>query len=115
MPLRTKRIYDDPEPEDGFRLLVMRRWPRGISKDKVDEWDKELGTPDDLIDDWKNDRVSWEEFRSRYREAMQSQTERIRELARKAADETITLLCGCKDADSCHRSILKEMIEERMD
>ena len=40
--LKTKRIYDSPSPEDGYRLLVMRRWPRGIRKQAVDAWEREL-------------------------------------------------------------------------
>lgn len=111
MPVKIRSVYEDAEPSDGYRLLVMRRWPRGVRKDSVDEWDKELGTPDDLIDDWKAGEVEWPDFRKRYRKAMKDQKARIRELAERAGDETITLLCGCKDEKRCHRSLLKEMVE----
>ncbi|MBM3946123.1 MAG: DUF488 family protein, partial [SAR202 cluster bacterium] len=43
MPIRTKRIYDPAEPDDGYRLLIMRLWPRGIRKGRVSEWQPELG------------------------------------------------------------------------
>jgi uncharacterized protein YeaO (DUF488 family) len=111
MAVRTKSVYGKTEPADGFRLLVMRRWPRGVRKDSVDEWDKELGAPDDLIDDWKAGGIEWPEFRKRYRSAMKDQRDRIGELAVRAGDETVTLLCGCKDEVRCHRSLLKELIE----
>ena len=111
MPVRTKSVYEKAEPADGFRLLVMRRWPRGVRKDSVDEWDKELGTPNDLIDDWKAGKAEWAEFCRRYREAMKGRKERIRELAARARGETVTLLCGCRDEAHCHRSLLKELIE----
>jgi len=41
MPIRLKRIYDPAEPEDGFRLLVMRLWPRGVRKEEVSAWEKD--------------------------------------------------------------------------
>ena len=111
MAVRTKSIYEKVEPGDGFRLLVMRRWPRGVRKDAVDEWDRELGTPDDVIDDWKANRIEWSELRKRYRRAMKEQGKRIGELAVRAGHETVTLLCGCTDESRCHRSLLKELIE----
>lgn len=113
MPIRTKRVYDAPSPDDGVRLLVMRRWPRAISKDRVDEWNKQLGAPDDLIEDWMARGIDWEEFTRRYSEAMEGQQDVISELARRAADERITLLCGCRDRRHCHRTLLKKMIEQR--
>jgi len=49
----AKTVFDPPEPSDGKRFLVMRFWPRGISKEKVDSWMKELGTPKEVIRKWK--------------------------------------------------------------
>ena len=46
---RTKRVYEPREPTDGTRLLVMRLWPRGIKKNHVDAWFKELGAEVPLI------------------------------------------------------------------
>ena len=54
MPFRTKRIYDPASPEDGFRLLTMRLWPRGVSKDKVSDWEKELGPSTELLGDYRS-------------------------------------------------------------
>lgn len=38
--IKTKRVYDPPDPEDGKRILIDRLWPRGIKKEnlKMDEW-----------------------------------------------------------------------------
>jgi len=115
MPVETKRIYDDPAPQDGYRVLVMTYWPRGIKKEKVDEWARELGTPADLIEEWKNDEVSWKQFTERYLESIEDNKEKVKELANRAAGETVTLLCGCKDEAHCHRSLLKDLIEEMQD
>jgi uncharacterized protein YeaO (DUF488 family) len=112
MPIKTKRVYDDPEPEDGHRLLVMRRWPRGVPKSSVDGWEKELGAPADLITDWKSGSIKWDEFVKRYRKAMRGQKQKIGELRDRSRSETITLLCSCKDEQRCHRTLLKKMIEK---
>jgi len=114
MPVKTKRVYEKPEPGDGYRVLVMRYWPRGISKDKVDAWEKELGTEPDLIKLWKSDAISWSEFAQRYRQAVASQKEKIKALAQRAAKGTVTLLCSCPDERRCHRILLKELIEKAL-
>jgi uncharacterized protein YeaO (DUF488 family) len=114
MPVKTKRIYEKAEPGDGCRVLVMRYWPRGISKDKVDVWEKELGTQPDLIELWKSEAISWSEFAQRYRQAVASQKEKIKALAQRAAKDTVTLLCSCPDERRCHRILLKELIDKAL-
>lgn len=113
MAVNTKCIYDPVERADGYRVLVMRYWPRGVSKDKVDAWEKELGTPKELIKKWKAGSMSWEKFTQAYLDSICNQQDRITELAKKAKRQTITLLCSCRDADHCHRKLLKEVILKR--
>jgi len=63
MMIKTaKTVYDKPESSDGKRILVMRLWPRGVARDKVDVWLKELGTEKELIKRWKSGKISWKEF-----------------------------------------------------
>ena len=62
-----KTVYTPPEKSDGKRILVMTLWPRGVSKDKVDVWMKELGTPRDLIRRYKAGEVSWKDYSAEYR------------------------------------------------
>ncbi len=113
--IRTdKTVYDRPEPSDGERILVMRTWPRGISKDKVDRWLKELGTEMDLIHEWKSGKVSWAEFSRRYLESLKGKEALLKELAAKSKKTTITLLCTDKDEARCHRSLLKSEIERHL-
>jgi len=111
MAVRTKTVYEKAGPGDGRRVLVMRFWPRGVRKESVNGWEKELGTPADLIKDWKAGRVTWQEFSRRYRTAVASQKERIAQLTAAATEGTVTLLCSCRDEGRCHRSILKRLIE----
>jgi uncharacterized protein YeaO (DUF488 family) len=106
MPIRTKRIYDPPAPGDGFRLLIMRLWPRGIATSKVSAWEKEIGPSPELLRCFRSGKVSWEEYAERYRAEMAGKPDLIREWAERARKETITLLCACKDESRCHRSLL---------
>ncbi|MFQ5586747.1 MAG: DUF488 domain-containing protein [Thermodesulfobacteriota bacterium] len=109
----SKTVYDAGSPDDGSRILVMRLWPRGVRKDAVDEWLRELGTSLPLIKEWKGEKIQWAEFKARFLAEMESPEKRvlIASLAERSRNETITLLCGCKDESRCHRSILKELIE----
>ncbi|MDE1853639.1 MAG: DUF488 family protein [Thaumarchaeota archaeon] len=106
-----KSVYSPPERSDGKRILVMTLWPRGVSKDKVDLWMKELGTPRDLIKSWKSGNVTWAEFETGYRKSLKGKEGLLRSLAQESKEKTITLLCTEKDPSSCHRSILKKAIE----
>ena len=110
MLIKTKNIYDPVESADGYRVLVMRFWPRGVSKDKIDIWEKELGTEPDLIKSWKSGSISWSEFSKQYRKFAAGHNDKIEELAQKAKSDTITLLCSCRDELHCHRTILKELV-----
>jgi uncharacterized protein YeaO (DUF488 family) len=66
--IRIKRVYDQASEEDGFRILVDRLWPRGMSKDKakVDLWLKEVAPSDDLRKWFSHDPKKWKEFKKRY-------------------------------------------------
>ena len=111
--IRTKRIYDPPSPEDGYRLLIMRLWPRGVRKATVDGWEKDLGPSRELLTSFRAGKLGWEDFAVRYREEMSAREEllqRYRDLGRR---ETVTLLCGCQDEARCHRTLLKEILEAK--
>lgn len=106
-----KSVYDSPEPSDGRRILVMTLWPRGVSKDKVDVWMKNLGTPRELIKRYKAGAATKKQFAIGYRRSLVGKGSILRELAELSRQENITLLCTEKDPAACHRSILKEVIE----
>lgn len=112
MSVKTKNIYGPVESTDGYRVLVMRFWPRGVSKDKIDAWEKELGTPPDLIKKFKSGSVGWSEFSKQYLKFAAQHKDKIRKLAHKSKSETITLLCSCRDELHCHRTILKKLVEK---
>ena len=107
-----KSVYAPKEPSDGKRVLVMTLWPRGVSKDKIDVWMKELGTPRELIKRYKSGKVEWRQFKSEYSRSLKGKEGMLRDLAEESKKGTITLLCTEKDPTRCHRSILKEAIEK---
>jgi len=120
MPLRTKRWNDPVDPDDGFRLLVCRLRPRGVSKAREtwDEWWPDLGPSRGLLDDFHGKRgapIPWDQYRRRYLGEMGGPTQlwRIRDLARRlAAGESVTLLCSaaCIDPARCHRTVLAGLV-----
>lgn len=110
--IRTRIAYDEPQAGDGFRLLIMRKWPRGLKKEKVNAWERELGPSLALLEDWHQKRIEWTQFAQRYRGEMATKRDRIVSLAERGRRETITLLCSCKNEAFCHRSLLKGLIEE---
>lgn len=120
MPVRMRRWNDRRLPGDGLRLLICRYRPRGVRKTEEtwDEWDPDLGPSPALhaaAYGKSGPPISWEEYRRRYLAEIASQQERIEELAaRVRAGGTITLLCSsaCADDERCHRSLLRERIEE---
>jgi uncharacterized protein YeaO (DUF488 family) len=114
MPIAVKRIYDHPSPDDGHRLLVMRFWPRGVKKERVDAWDRGLAPSKELLGDLNSGAVERLEYRERFRWEMANRPDSIEALSalrERAATEKVTLLCWCPDEDRCHRGLLKEMIE----
>jgi uncharacterized protein YeaO (DUF488 family) len=122
MPIKTKR-WDDPiEPDDGFRLLITRYRPRGVRKEDEtwNEWQPALGPSKDLhaaVYTTKSLPIGWPAYRARYLLEQRVNQPLIRALARRvAAGETITLLCSsaCVRESRCHRSILRELIEQAM-
>ena len=93
-------------------MLIMRLWPRGIRKDRVDLWLKELGPVVPLLRAFRAGKIGWAGYRRRYlkgleRPEAQAALAEVRALARTGR---VTLLCGCPDEARCHRSLLREYL-----
>jgi uncharacterized protein YeaO (DUF488 family) len=113
--IKTKRIYDEPEPGDGVRLLVDRLWPRGLSKEKaaVDHWLKEIAPSDELRRWFGHDPEKWQEFRERYRRELEAQAPLLKEIAQQARKETVTLLYAAHDEEHNNAVVLKELLAKK--
>lgn len=112
--LRTKRIYDEPESADGFRLLVDRLWPRGISKKEahVDLWAKEIA-PSTALRKWFHaHRDQFDEFASKYHRELKAIKKEVIATMEAIDDQTVTLLSAVKDLEASHVSVLQKFLVE---
>ena len=79
MPVSTRRAYDPPSGQDGYRVLVDGLWPRGLTKEnlRVAEWMREIA-PSAALRKWYGHKPErWEEFRRRYRQELQGSARRV--------------------------------------
>jgi uncharacterized protein YeaO (DUF488 family) len=118
--IRVERIYDNPKGNnDGFRILVDRLWPRGLSKDKVrfDLWQKEIAPSNSLRKWFEHDQKKWNEFKRRYFKELDGKKELVNVILSKVKEEssttTITLLYGTKEERFNNAAALKEYLEEK--
>lgn len=105
----TKRVYAPPAADDGYRVLIMRLWPRGIRKERVDAWLKELGPVPALLREFLDERITWAQYVPRYLARLErpEAQQAIAEVRRRARQGRVTLLCGCADEQRCHRTLLR--------
>jgi len=92
--IKIKRVYDEPSKDDGYRILVDRLWPRGLSKDraKIDLWLKEIAPSGKLREWFSHEPSKWEEFKKRYRRELQPKKDlldRIRSLEKERGIVTL--------------------------
>ncbi|RMD67081.1 DUF488 family protein [Candidatus Pacearchaeota archaeon] len=100
--IRVKRAYDKPSSEDGFRVLVDRLWPRGVSKEraKIDLWARELAPSDKLRRWFAHDPLKWEEFKARYAEELRANKAKVMEFVRILREKKkVTLVYSARDKE----------------
>ena len=110
MPIKVKRVYEKSERSDGKRILVDRLWPRGIRKEAVDLWLKDVAPSDDLRNWFHHEEPRWSEFRSKYRKELAANKDAVAEL-RKAAKGNATLLYGARDEKHNQAVVLAEYLK----
>jgi uncharacterized protein YeaO (DUF488 family) len=112
MSVQTKRIYEEPESEDGTRVLVDRLWPRGVSKEgaALDRWAKDVAPSDELRNWFDHDPERWDEFKQRYRDEL-TDRDVVDELRELADDGTVTLLYAATDRDHNNAVVLRDVLE----
>ncbi|MBI5827022.1 MAG: DUF488 family protein [Deltaproteobacteria bacterium] len=133
--IKTRSIYSQKSEDDGVRVLVTRYWPRGVKKDAIDRWFRDLGPAPELIRLWKSGEIAWERFRKEYLDEYRSLDKSVllkelKDFIRGAGESAgsggkgtvgrrgagvgrdATLLCTCRMDERCHRDILKELLEK---
>jgi uncharacterized protein YeaO (DUF488 family) len=112
--VQVRRVYDDPAPGDGTRVLVDRIWPRGMTKEKasLDEWCKQIAPSTELRKWYGHDPELFEEFTRRYRLELTGpeQTEALAHLRALAETGTLTLLTASKAADISDAAVLAGLL-----
>jgi uncharacterized protein YeaO (DUF488 family) len=110
--LRIKRVYEDAAPGDGFRVLVDRLWPRGVSKERaaLGLWAKEVAPSTELRVWFHAHPGEFEEFRRRYRAELSDNPEVARLREKLSGHPVITLLYGVHDTEHNHAQILDEVL-----
>jgi uncharacterized protein YeaO (DUF488 family) len=113
MPIKLKRAYEAAEPDDGYRILVDRIWPRGVSRVAagIDLWLKEVAPSNELRKWFGHDPAKWSDFRDRYFRELKANPQAVTQLAAQVRKGKVTLVYGAKDADHNQAVALKEYLE----
>ncbi len=113
--IHTKRVYEPAASQDGFRVLVDRLWPRGMTKEKVkaDLWMKDVAPSTTLREWYHQDRTMWEEFKNRYFRELDANQASVELLLEKAELGRLTLLYGARDAEYNQAVVLREYLLSR--
>lgn len=108
--IRLKRIYEPASTDDGYRILIDRLWPPGVTRDAaaVDRWARELAPSGELRDLYTPGR--FEEFASRYRAELASHREALSALRRRAQAAPLTILFSARDPARSSAAVLAEVL-----
>lgn len=112
--IKLKRAYEKAAKNDGFRVLVDRLWPRGVSKEEahLDLWMKDIA-PSTVLRKWfGHDPKKWDEFREKYKKELSNNKEameQLRELAKK--HKTLTLIYAAKDTEHNEAIVLVDLLK----
>lgn len=110
--IHIKRIYDEPAPADGFRLLVDRLWPRGVSKEKarLDLWLKDIAPSPELREWFNHEPDKFKEFSARYKSELAANPV-VAELKKIIKEnKSVTLLYGARDPQHNQAQVLKDYL-----
>ncbi|WP_076005138.1 DUF488 domain-containing protein [Dehalogenimonas formicexedens] len=112
--MNIKRAYETSEKSDGYRVLVDRLWPCGISKEKagIDLWLKEVAPSTELRKWFGHDPERWPEFQSKYRTELKNHKDLLEQLKQVEVDhKTMTLVYAARDESRNEAVVLKQVLE----
>lgn len=113
MELLIKRVYDEPATGDGFRVLVDRLWPRGLTKERaaLDLWAKDVAPSTELRRAFHHDGMTWDDFAAAYRAELAENPAVAAMRAELDPHPVVTLLHSVQDAAQNHAVLLREALE----
>ena len=112
--IKVKRVYEEPSEGDGFRILVDRLWPRGLTKEKakIDLWLKEVSPSNELRKWYHENFDKWNEFKNKYQEELKDRVDAVDELKKLIKkNKIVTFLYSSKNEDNNNATALKELIK----
>ena len=112
--IKIKRIYEDYSKTDGYRILVDRLWPRGISKERaqIDLWAKDIAPSSDLRKWYSHDSDKRQEFQKKYLTELKVKSDSINEVKKITNEQkTVTLLSASKEPQPIHAIVLQKIFE----
>jgi uncharacterized protein YeaO (DUF488 family) len=109
--IRVARVYDDPTPDEGKRILVDRLWPRGFRKDdpRVGTWLRDVAPSKELRDWYHHQPERFDEFVARYREELQDSAA-LEELRKLTQSGVVTLVTATRDVERSHAAVLATLL-----
>ncbi len=113
--IKIKRSYESAEDNDGFRILVDRLWPRGVSKEKahLNLWMKDIAPSNDLRKWFSHDPGKWNEFNNKYKGELSHKNELITKIKDiEKENDVVTLVYSAKDKDHNNAVVLKSILKE---
>jgi uncharacterized protein YeaO (DUF488 family) len=108
--IKMKRVYDEAVKEDGQRVLIDRLWPRGIKKEAITDWEKELAPTTELRNWFDHKAERWAEFKIRYNAELKKNAGTGDFIKKHKNSKIITLLYASKDEEHSHVSVLREYL-----
>jgi uncharacterized protein YeaO (DUF488 family) len=110
--IRCKRVYEPSAPDDGYRVLIDRMWPRGISRARaaLDEWARDLAPSDELRRWYGHVPERFEEFARRYRADLAAHASELDALRRRARSGRLTIVFAARDSEHSNAAVLAEVL-----
>ncbi len=112
--IKIKRVYEAPSQTDGYRVLIDRLWPRGLSKEKaaLDEWAKDLAPSTELRKWFAHQPERFVEFESRYRDELKNFNHELQRLLQLSAAQNLSILYAAKDEQHNNAVVLLKLLKE---
>lgn len=114
LDIRLRRAYEPPAEDDGYRILIDRIWPRGVTRDelRIDEWARELAPSTELRKWYGHEPAKFEEFRRRYTEELAAHADALERLRARAAAGRLTIVFGARDIEHSNAAVLARVLRD---